>query len=72
MNYSVDHHNNYFYFLTNKNGKNNWILRSKSCGAREVRKDCSQNQEVVIPHRDFVLVEGTYNLIKIYNSMKII
>jgi len=50
--YSVDHHSDHFYIVTNKEAKNFRLMQSP------LGKTTSDNWQEVIPHRSDVLLEG--------------
>jgi oligopeptidase B len=52
LEYSVSHHNDHFYILTNWNAKNFRLMKTP---VEETRR---RNWEEVIPHRDDVFLEG--------------
>lgn len=53
LEYSIDHYEDYFYILTNKDGATNFKLMKTS-----VNRTSSQNWVEVVPHREDVLLEG--------------
>ncbi|KAJ8329679.1 hypothetical protein BDV3_003684 [Batrachochytrium dendrobatidis] len=59
--YICDSHQDYFYILTNENGKNNWLYRipivSNLKTDTATLEDLRSQREPVIEHRDFVLIE---------------
>lgn len=58
--YSCEHHEGYFYVLTNDGAKNNYIFRTPvppPNSAEHSAEFVQENQEIVIEHRDFVLIE---------------
>jgi oligopeptidase B len=58
--YSCEHHQDHFYFLTNESAKNNYLMRTPvppSSNAEHSAEFVEEHQETVIEHRDFVLIE---------------
>lgn len=58
VNYTCEHQSEYFYILTNEEGKNNWIYRvSVDAVIRSIADGSEVARETVIENRDFVLIE---------------
>ncbi|KAF9969972.1 hypothetical protein BGZ73_007466 [Actinomortierella ambigua] len=56
--YSVEPHNGtHFFVLTNEDSKNNWLFRVPAPKRGSPPVDLMSLREMVIPHRDFVLIE---------------
>lgn len=60
LEYSISHYNDHFYILTNKDKATNFKLMKT-----DIKKHSIDNWEVVIPHREDVLLEGI-NIFKDY------
>ncbi|KAJ3021604.1 hypothetical protein HKX48_008173 [Thoreauomyces humboldtii] len=63
--YTCESHGGYFYILTNEETKNNWLFRipakivlASDVSADDRWKQLEEHREMVIEHRDFVLIEG--------------
>jgi oligopeptidase B len=57
--YSCEHHGGYFYILSNEGAKNNYIFRTPVPPPSDQEHSADfvqENQQVVIEHRDFVLI----------------
>lgn len=66
INYTCEHHDSYWYFLTNEDAKNCWLFRLpsiESLSTQPTELEWLELRETVIEHRDFVLVEGVYLII---------
>ena len=57
--YTIEHHDGYFYVMTNEGVKNNWIYCVKAPNG-ESWQQIKDARETVIEHRDFVLIESYF------------
>lgn len=57
VHYNCEHHDEFFYILTNDGAKNNYLARIPVASISSNSGDLSELLETVIEHRDFVFIE---------------
>ena len=57
--YTIEHHDGFFYILSNEDVKNNWLFRIPvpDSDSQRTWKELDDIRECVVEHRDFVLIE---------------